>query len=201
MAHKQILVDMRQCHITQKDGTVAYVESRIWYLDIVGEWGPGPFKIRAMDMTWAELFEYEAKMQREKEELSHKIDSFQAGRNLGIPEHGDSEKVANWIKERGFRESMILTIHAEMHMRPALAIGCLCFAAVGCPIGVWFSKSDYLSAFITCFLPIVIVYYPLMFCMNDLGRSDKIPAWLGLYIADVVMLVIAGVLFRRLTRN
>ena len=86
-------------------------------------------------------------------------------------------------------------------MRPALAFGCLCFALVGCPIGIWFSKSDYLSAFITCFLPIVIVYYPLMFCLFDLSRNGRIPAWMGIYNADALMLLAGSLLFRRLART
>lgn len=201
LTHKRILVDMRQCHITQKDGTVAYVESRIWYVDIVNDWGPGPNKLRAADMTWAELFEYEAKMHREKEALGRKIDLFQAGQNLTSPQPKDAEKLNNMYKERKFRDDIIHAIHAEWNMRPALALGCLCFALVGCPVGIWFSKSDYLSAFITCFLPIVFVYYPLMFCLFDLARSGKIPPWMGIYNTDVLMLVIGAVLFRRLTRN
>ena len=72
---------------------------------------------------------------------------------------------------------------------------------MGCPIGIWFSKSDYLSAFITCFLPIVIIYYPLMFCMFDMARAGKIPPWMGIFNADALMLLTGGFLFRRLTRN
>jgi lipopolysaccharide export system permease protein len=201
LAHKQILVDMRQCHITQKDGAVAYVESRIWYLDIVGDWGPGTSKIRAMDMTWRELFEYESKLNKEKEKLSGQIAELQAGRNLASPQSSDSGKVGDMIKERKFRDEMILTVLAEMNLRPALALGCFCFAMIGCPIGIWFSKSDYLSAFITCFLPIVIVYYPMVFCFMDLSRAGRIPPWLGIYNADVLMLVIGAALFVRLARN
>src|SRR5207249_7762125 len=99
--------------------------------------------------------------------------------------------------ERKWREQTISSIHAEWNMRPALAFGCLCFALVGCPIGIWFSKSDYLSAFITCFLPIVIIYYPLMFCMFDLGRAGKVAPWLGVYNADALMLLAGGFPFRR----
>jgi lipopolysaccharide export system permease protein len=77
----------------------------------------------------------------------------------------------------------------------------LCFALVGCPIGIWFSKSDYLSAFITCFLPIVILYYPAMLCLFDLARAGKIPPYLGVYDADGVALVTGLVLFGRLARH
>ena len=66
--------------------------------------------------------------------------------------------------------SKLTAIDVELQMRPALSLGCLCFILVGCPVGIWFSRSDYLSSFITCFLPIVIVYYPL---------CCAAPAWRG----------------------
>ena len=71
-------------------------------------------------------------------------------------------------------------------MRPGFALGCLCFALVGCPVGIWFSRSDYLSAFIICFLPIVTVYYPLMFFTINLARYGKMPPLFVVYTADVV---------------
>lgn len=201
LSHKLILVDMRQCHFKQRDGATGFVESRIWEVEIVGEWGPGPTKIRAMDMSWAELFEYERVARQERQEFSHKIDLLQAGNGLRVPQPNDDELVDNLLRARKYRDDMIFSICAELHMRPALALGCLCFALVGCPIGIWFSKSDYLSAFITCFLPIVIVYYPLMFCMFDMARAGKIPPWIGIFNADALMLLTGGFLFRRLTRN
>ena len=103
--------------------------------------------------------------------------------------------------ERRIRDNQIFNIHAEWHMRAAFALGCFCFALVGCPIGIWFSKSDYLSAFITCFLPIVTIYYPLMFCLINMSRAGKIPPWLGIYNADALLLLVGLILFRRLARN
>ena len=201
LSHKLILVDMRQCHVLQRDGAIGFVESRIWEVEIVGEWGPGPTKIRAMDMSWAELFEYERVARQERQEISHKIDLLLAENGLRVPQPNDDELVGNLLRARKYHDDMIFSICAELHMRPALALGCLCFALVGCPIGIWFSKSDYLSAFITCFLPIVIIYYPLMFCMFDMARAGKIPPWMGIFNADALMLLTGGFLFRRLTRN
>ena len=69
-------------------------------------------------------------------------------------------------------------------MRPALALGCLCFVLVGCPVGIWFSRSDYLSSFITCFLPIIVVYYPLMLCGINLAKSGKMLTALAIWPAN-----------------
>ena len=203
IAHKQVLVHMRQCQITQSDGGVASVESQIWPVEIPAFFKDGTRKTRAMDMTWSELFEYAARLQAEKEEISREIDMHQTvlilGQSRGMRQN--AEELRRLISDRLHCDQILNSINAEWHMRPALSLGCLCFALVGCPIGIWFSKSDYLSAFITCFLPIVVIYYPTMFCMFDLSRAGKILPWLAVYNADAVMLVAGAILFRRLARN
>ena len=68
----------------------------------------------------------------------------------------------------------IVALEVEQQMRPALSLGCLFFILVGCPVGIWFSRSDYLSAFITCFLPIVFVYYPLMLCGTGMAKEGHV---------------------------
>ena len=200
-AHKQILIDMRQCNIVQRDGGVGYVESKIWPVDLPADFIGTSIKGRAMDMTWTELSEYYDKLLREKLEYDQRIQLHVAKNNLNPDAGGEDDIMRSLHAERRFRTDMMHSIEAEWQMRPALALGCLCFALVGVPVGIWFSKSDYLSAFITCFLPIVIIYYPLMFCMYDMGRVGKIPPWLGIYNADLLMIVAGAILFRRLARN
>jgi lipopolysaccharide export system permease protein len=68
-------------------------------------------------------------------------------------------------------------------------------------VGIWFSRSDYLSAFITCFLPIVLVYYPLMLCGINLSKLGQLSPWLAVWIADALIAIIALTLFRKLLRN
>jgi lipopolysaccharide export system permease protein len=89
----------------------------------------------------------------------------------------------------------------ELYMRPAIALGCLCFVLAGCPVGIWFSKSDYLSAFITCFLPIVFLYYPLLLTGINIARNGHVHPALTIMACDIVMAVIALYLLRRLMRN
>jgi lipopolysaccharide export system permease protein len=200
LMHQRIHIDMRQCHITHGNN-VLYVESRIWPVELPRDFNSSAVKTRATDMTWGELSEYEDKLYQEKGQLSGQIDAHQMAINQGrAPPHFE-EHVRLLIEERKSRDSQLFGIHSEFHMRPAFALGCMCFALLGCPIGIWFSKSDYLSAFITCFLPIVIIYYPLMFCTINMARSGKIPAWLAIYDADAMLLIVGVVLFRRLVRR
>jgi lipopolysaccharide export system permease protein len=95
----------------------------------------------------------------------------------------------------------VLGIVAEQHMRPALALGCLCFTLIGCPVAIWLSRSDYLSAFLVCFLPIVLLYYPLMLCGTDLAKSGHVPPVLSVWAADFLLGGAGLWLLRRLHRR
>jgi lipopolysaccharide export system permease protein len=104
------------------------------------------------------------------------------------------------VKQKGAR-AQIQYVDVEMLMRPALSLGCLCFILVGCPIGIWFSRGDYLSAFITCFLPIVLVYYPLMLCGTNLAKEARFNEIVLVFGADVVVGLTGTYLFRKLLQN
>jgi lipopolysaccharide export system permease protein len=86
-------------------------------------------------------------------------------------------------------------------MRPALALGCLFFVLVGCPVGIWFSRSDYLSSFITCFLPIVFIYYPLLLCGTGMAKDGKFDTAATVWIADALVGGAGLYLLWRLLKN
>src|SRR5262249_51352150 len=104
-------------------------------------------------------------------------------------------------ESRRYRARELLTIDIEAHMRGVLSAGCLCFVLVGCPVGIWFSKSDYLSAFVTCFLPIVFLYYPLMLCGINVARGGRIPILLCMWPCNLLMAAISVALLKRLMRH
>ena len=95
----------------------------------------------------------------------------------------------------------INSLNTEIQMRPALCCGCLCFVLVGCPVGIWFSRSDYLSAFISCFLPIIFVYYPLLLCGTNLAKQGRVPAMAAMWVPDLFIAIIALVCFRQLLKH
>ena len=98
-------------------------------------------------------------------------------------------------------QQQVLALDVELQMRPALCLGCLCFVLVGCPVGIWMSRSDYLSAFITCFLPIVVLYYPLLLCGTNMAKAGKVHPLVALWSANALMGLIAVALFRKLLKN
>jgi lipopolysaccharide export system permease protein len=199
MVHNKILVDMRGCTINKADGNQGIVESRIWEIDIKGDMNTPLAKSRASDMTWIELGVFRHKAEAERVEWFEKL--AKAQENVPLHQRADDPALKQIRNEITQRDRQIMSIISEGHMRPALALGCLCFAMVGCPVGIWLSKSDYLSAFICCFIPIVVVYYPLMLCALNVSSAGIVPAWLIIYDADLLLLAAGGLLFWRLQRT
>ena len=86
-------------------------------------------------------------------------------------------------------------------MRPALAVGCVCFVLIGAPVGIWFSRADYLSAFVSCFLPTIVIYYPLLLCGTNMAKDGRLPPAVGLWMANGAVGLIGIVLYARLLRR
>ncbi len=72
-------------------------------------------------------------------------------------------------------------------MRPALCLGCLIFTLIGCPVAIWFQRRDYLSNFVTCFLPIVVINYPLLMFAIHLGKSGRLDPDYGMWIGNAIL--------------
>jgi lipopolysaccharide export system permease protein len=79
-------------------------------------------------------------------------------------------------------ESRLHRLHTEPWRRVANGFSCFCFALVGAPLAIRLRNADGWSSFGLCFLPILIVYYPLMIHGVDLAKSGRMPpvcVWLG----------------------
>jgi len=202
LAKKQIVVHMRHCYISNETGDDgAYVDERDWEMELPPDITDANKKSSARAMTWSEIVDEIDKKNRAQEKFALDIAAHEAEINLNkAPPHYE-DHVKNLKYQMRHNETDLRFLITELHMRPALALGCLCFVLVGCPVGIWFSRSDYLSAFITCFLPIVVIYYPLILCGINLAKLGKISPLLGLWSADVLMAVVAVGLFRKLLRN
>jgi len=84
--------------------------------------------------------------------------------------HGNSSRLA---RDR----SRLSQLYLEPHRRWSNGLVCLCFALVGAPMAIRLRSADYLTAFFACFLPILIVYYPLLAVSLDHAKGGTWPAW------------------------
>ncbi|MFL5329722.1 MAG: LptF/LptG family permease [Gemmataceae bacterium] len=158
-------------------------------------------QVRPMNMTWqqidtkwSEILELQASRRAELESLH--------GQPSGV---GSPEPIAKLRHHLEYQEKEGRRIErafaAEKQMRPALALGAIVFVLVAFPVGVWFHRADYLSAFVTCFLPVVMIYYPLVLAGTNLAKEGRVPALLSVWMADALTMFAGAVMLRKLFRQ
>ena len=90
-----------------------------------------------------------------------------------------------------FWEMKCYQFETEQYMRVALASGSFFFIALGAPVGILFARRDFLSAFMTCFIPIILIYYPLTIFGMSLSKEGIIPPGFVL-MGNLVLGLLAG---------
>jgi lipopolysaccharide export system permease protein len=118
---------------------------------------------------------------------------------------GDFEGLnsAQWKDRRGKLEKIdtkLHRLHTEPHRRWANGFSCLCFVLIGAPMAIRRRHGEFLASFFACFLPILLVYYPLLMFGVKRAKIGALPphvVWLG-----NVLLVIWGLwMLRKVIRH
>lgn len=89
--------------------------------------------------------------------------------------------------------------NTEPYRRWSNGFSCLCFVMVGAAMAMRMRQSDFLAIFFVCFLPILIVYYPLLIVSLDKAKGGALPpqaVWLG----NIVLALWGMWLMRRVIR-
>ncbi|MBY0456384.1 MAG: LptF/LptG family permease, partial [Gemmataceae bacterium] len=161
-------------------------------------------KLKISTLTWDDLPARIAQAQAEREDILAQQRAAQ-DRIDAIPE--ESVRAARQSEMLGLKFQLdaktrqVRNLRAEVHARPALAASCLVFALIGCPVGIWANRADYLSTFVVCFIPTLLVYYPLLLAGTDMGKTGKVPLAVGCWAADAVLGGIGLLLAWRLLRR
>ncbi|REJ68260.1 MAG: YjgP/YjgQ family permease [Planctomycetota bacterium] len=90
-------------------------------------------------------------------------------------------------------------LKTEPHRRWANGFACLCFVVVGCPLALRMRNAEFWTVFFMCFMPILVVYYPLLMSSVDQAKSGDLPpqsVWLG----NIVLLLWGGWALRKVIR-
>jgi lipopolysaccharide export system permease protein len=96
-------------------------------------------------------------------------------------------------------ENRLCRLKAEPHRRWAAGFSCLCFAFVGAPMAIRLRNRDLLTSFFLCFLPILIVYYPLLVVGINGAKDGRLPPW-SVWAGNILLLLWGAYLLRRVLR-
>lgn len=158
-------------------------------------------RIRPMNMTWQQITDTRADIARQQVERQAELANLQ--QPVADPakrEHNAQiKKVVAFRYQEAIRDQRHLI--TELHLRPALALGGVLFVLVAFPVGVWFHRADFLSTFVSCFLPVVMIYYPLLLAGANMSREGGMLAATTVWLADATTLSVGVWMLRRLFRR
>ncbi len=95
--------------------------------------------------------------------------------------------------------SHLYRLQTEPHRRWSAGFSCLCFAWVGAPMAVWLRNRDFLTSFFLCFLPILVVYYPLLAYGVDGAKSGTVPPY-AVWAGNLLLACVGLWLLRKVIR-
>jgi lipopolysaccharide export system permease protein len=104
------------------------------------------------------------------------------------------------VKRVAVAENRIARLHMEPHRRWANGFSCLCFVMVGAPLAMILRNSDFLTSFFICFLPILLVYYPLLIFAVDRTKTGGIPSF-SVWLGNLILVACACWLMRRVLKH
>jgi lipopolysaccharide export system permease protein len=199
----ELVVYMDRCYVDSLRGeTAADLTSQEYTTPLPDTlFGKDPAE-RPSAFTWNEL----QRNKREYEQSIRDLHDYATDRRAqgnspsGVSNRTNAQLVAEASYAIEHEQRLLRLTETEIQMRPALAVGCLCFVLVGCPVGIWASRSDYLSVFVICFLPAVFVYYPVLLAGINLGKNGKAPAPVA-WTADGILFLGALILIQRLMKR
>jgi lipopolysaccharide export system permease protein len=128
--------------------------------------------------------------------------SAQAAFGLMTGEFDALSRSASEVYERELEAAQyrLHRLHTEPWRRWANGFSCLCFVMVGVPVAVWLRYSEFIASFFVCFLPILLVYYPLLAVSVDQAKDGALPpqsVWLG----NIILALVGIWLMRRVNRH
>lgn len=153
---------------------------------------PTGLKKRVMEKTDGELTARQAELfHLIRHERKRQAAMMALGIAAGRIDRVDWPQVRTAFVDFNYWSRELHEIDTEKNLRVALASSAFFFVLLGAPVGILFAKRDFLSAFITCFIPIIVVYYPLVLATMNMGKEGIAPP-LAVFAGDAVLGLLAG---------
>jgi len=165
----------------------ADIEGRLTY-DFLGTevyevplFDPSKQRNEAMLPSWLPLRELPVQTQRHREKIAAFEEEI-ATRSAYILLTANFEELASPVW-KGFESRLndmnnhLSRLMTEPHRRWATGFSCFFWIWAGIPLAIRLRNSDLLTSFFLCFLPILIIYYPLIVFSVNGSKHGTLPPW------------------------
>lgn len=117
---------------------------------------------------------------------------------MGASDAWSNDEIIKLNAEIASQKKLIERLKVEPPRRWATGFSCICFIFIGAPFAIWLGQkgvSDGFSSFFACFIPILLIYYPLLMFGLQNAKHNNLPAN-SVWIANFCI-VIVGIWFMR----
>ncbi len=114
--------------------------------------------------------------------------------DLTSGEWDSNKNILEWETEQLSR------LQTEPWRRWANGFSCLCFVMVGAPLAIWRRQADMWTTFGVCFMPILLVYYPLLAVGVGQAKSGAWPPY-GVWLGNLILVGIGAWLLEKVRRH
>jgi lipopolysaccharide export system permease protein len=148
---------------------------------------------KVQEQTTPEVIREQAKLRKKmaKERKSQAM-AASLGIGMGMMDRVQWNFVQGAFRDYGDWQMQWRSLETEKHQRIAMSCGSLFFVLLGAPVGILFARRDFLSAFISCFVPIIILYYPLILLGTNMGKDNILPPVVALWLGNIVLALLSG---------
>lgn len=112
-----------------------------------------------------------------------------------------SEEISELDKQAARAVTNELKYRAEIHNRFSMSASCFFFAVLGGPFAMLQARRQFITSFIICFLPILIVYYPVMFLMINLCKSGTLDPWWAMWVPNMIVGIAGFLVLRKVLQH
>jgi lipopolysaccharide export system permease protein len=136
-------------------------------------------------------------LDKQKSQLLTRCSVALASGRLGWLQDSQANEIRGFVANA---DRKMLRLKAEPWRRWAQGFSCFCFVLIGIPVAIYWRSADYTLTFGVCFLPILLLYYPLfMFGMEKVknGEWHASSAWL----ANGIFIVLGTWMLRKVYRG
>ena len=120
--------------------------------------------------------------------------------------HGDFDRLSNASfaqNETRLRMDgkMYSKLNTEMHSRLALSTSCFFFVLIGAPISILKAHRQFLTTFMFCFVPILVLYYPVVMLMMNMSKSGTIAPLYAMWVGNILLLFVGAYYLRKVLKH
>ncbi|MBN1911624.1 MAG: LptF/LptG family permease [Pirellulales bacterium] len=90
-------------------------------------------------------------------------------------------------------------LETEPPRRWSTGFSCLCFAWIGAPMAIRLRNREFLTSFFLCFLPILVVFYPLHIVAVNVAKDGRLTPW-AIWGGNILLLIWGTYLLRKVIR-